>query len=215
MTARLLRVALTGGIATGKSHCLRAFAARGVPVIDADRLAREAVHKGSPGYLAVVDRFGAAILDPEGNLDRAALGRVVFQDAAARRDLEAIIHPEVYRRIVEWFSAEESRRAAPPGPRLAIADIPLLFETDQQARFDAVVVAACSAEEALKRLMARDGLTLEDAAMRLNAQLPIATKIGRADYVIDTSGSVADTDRQVDEVLRQLGARALREPLSR
>src|ERR1043165_8243389 len=115
----MLRVVLTGGIATGKSYCLQRFAVHGVPVIDADLLAREVVLPGTPGLSAIADRFGAAVVAADGTLDRPALGRVVFADAKARAELEAIIHPEVYRRIREWFVG------LPAGSRAAIADIPL------------------------------------------------------------------------------------------
>src|SRR4051794_27338455 len=117
-----VRVGLTGGIATGKSFALSRFAALGVPVIDADALAREVVSPGEPALDAVRARFGGAVITEQGTLDRAALARVVFRDRAARSDLEAIIHPVVYRRISEWFSA------LPLTTSLAIADIPLLFE---------------------------------------------------------------------------------------
>jgi len=190
----MLRVALTGGIATGKSYCLGRFAALGVPTIDADQLAREAVTPGSAGLRAIVERFGDAVLQPGGTLDRAALGRIVFADRVARADLEAIVHPEVYRRIGEWYVA------LPPGPRFAIADIPLLFETGHQHHFDSVVVCACSPAEQLRRLMTRDGLPQSDARARLEAQWPIDEKVARADHVIRTDGTFAETDLQVKRV---------------
>jgi dephospho-CoA kinase len=199
----LLRVALTGGIATGKSHCLRRIAAQGVPTIDSDVLAREAVRPGTPGLRAVVARFGNAIVDPGGELDRAALGRVVFADLKARRDLEAIVHPEVFRGIETWFARLQGE---PLPPRLAVADVPLLFETGYQDRFDRVIVAFCEPDEALRRLMKRDGLSQDEARQRVATQLPIDLKRARADYVIDTSGTTADTDRQVDEVIARLRA---------
>ena len=119
----MLRVALTGGIATGKSYCLRQFERLGAAVIDADVLAREAVAKDTPGLRAIVIRFGPAIVSPDGTLDRAALGRIVFADSRARGDLEAIVHPEVYQRIREWLANLGA------GIAIAIADIPLLFES--------------------------------------------------------------------------------------
>ena len=197
----MLRVALTGGIATGKSHCLAGFAARGVPTIDADRLARLAVAPGSPGLGAVVRRFGQEILRPDGTLDRAALGRIVFSDPGARADLEAIVHPDVYRRIRDWFAQ------LPLDTPLAIADIPLLFETGQEHEFDVVIVAACRPEEQLRRLMARDGLSAPDARARLAAQLPIEEKRARAHHVIDTEGEFPETDAQVERVHRRLIAK--------
>ena len=194
----MLRVALTGGIATGKSYCLARFASLGVPVIDADRLARDAVARGSRALDAVAARFGATILLPDGTLDRASLGRIVFNDRAARADLEAIVHPEVYRRISEWFAT------LPPGTRIAIADIPLLFETGQHHEFDRVIVTACAPAEQLRRLMTRDGLTEGEARARVDAQWPIEEKAARADHVIRTDGTIADTDAQVKTIYELL-----------
>ena len=202
----MLRVALTGGIATGKSYCLRHFAELGVPVVDADRLAREAVTPGSPGLAAVVERFGREILAPDGSLDRAALGRIVFEDSRARAALEAIVHPEVYRRIRDWFAN------LPAGPRLGIADIPLVFETGHNHDFDVVVVAACQPEEQVARVMARDGLSEHDARARLAAQWPIEEKVKRANYVIWTDGGFAETDRQVSATLDLLRNEVTRAP---
>src|SRR3954469_16717394 len=194
----MLRVALTGGIATGKSYCLARFASLGVPTIDADRLAREAVAPGSRALEQVTARFGSSILKTDGSLDRASLGRIVFSDRTARADLEAIVHPEVYRRIGDWFAT------LPPRTRLAIADIPLLFETGHTHDFDRVVVVACEPREQLRRLMARDGLTESDARARLDAQWPIEEKEARADFVIRTDAAVADTDAQVRTVYELL-----------
>lgn len=194
--ARCLRVALTGGIATGKSHCRERFAALGVPTIDADQLAREAVRPGSPGLAAVAARFGPGILTPSGDLDREGLARVVFADATARGDLEAIIHPKVYAAIEAWLAQHA-------GARVAIADIPLLFETGHELDFDRVIVASCPEAQQLARLAAR-GLSESEAQERLASQLPIADKVARADYVIDTSGTFEETDKQVRDVYTRL-----------
>ena len=194
----MLRVALTGGIATGKSYCLAQFASLGVPTIDADRLARDAVAPGSGVLAAVAARFGAAILQADGSLDRASLARIVFNDGAARADLEAIVHPDVYRRISEWLAA------LPPRTRVAIADIPLLFETGHTHDFDRVIVVACEPREQLRRLVSRDGLSERDARARLDAQWPIEEKEARADYVIKTGATIADTDAQVKTVYEVL-----------
>ena len=196
----MLRVALTGGIATGKSYCLARFAALGAATIDADRLARAAVVPGSRALDAIVTRFGQSLLLPDRTLDRSSLGRVVFNDRAARADLEAIVHPEVYRRIGEWLAT------LPPGTRIALADIPLLFETGHTHDFDRVVVVACDPREQLRRLMSRDGLSERDARARLDSQWPIEEKVARADYVISTDGTVADTDSQVRTVHEMLNA---------
>ena len=190
----MLQVALTGGIATGKSYCLSRFSTFGIPTLDADRLARLAVAPGSPGLAAVVERFGRAVLREDGMLDRAALAAVVFTDRTARADLEAIVHPDVYRRIREWFVK------LPHQTRVAIADIPLLFETGHQHDFDRVIVCACPPDDQFRRLVARDGLSEPDARARLAAQWPIEEKARRADYVIRTDGTFAETDAQVHAV---------------
>ncbi len=198
----MLRVALTGGIATGKSFCLSRLAALGAAVIDADILAREAVAPGSPGLVEVARRFGPGVLRADGSLDRAALGQLVFANRTARADLEAIVHPHVYRRINEWFAD------LPAGPRIAIADIPLLFETGHQHDFERVIVCACEHAEQLRRLLARDQLTPAEAQARLDAQWPIEEKVRRADYVIRTDGSFAETEGQVRAVYEALSSEA-------
>jgi dephospho-CoA kinase len=196
----MLRVALTGGIATGKSYCLAKFASLGVPVVDADQLAREVVAAGSPGLAAVVARFGETILLADGTLDRQALGRLIFSDDGARAQLEAIIHPDVYRRIQAWAAN------LPPGTRIAIADVPLLYETGHQHDFDRVIVCACAPRLQIQRVMARDGLTDAEAWARLDAQWPIEEKAARADYVIRTDTSFADSDLQVRTIYERLKA---------
>ncbi len=196
----MLNVALTGGIATGKSYCLARFASLGVPVIDADRLAREAVEPGTPSLDAIRARFGPGVLTPSGALDRQRLGAIVFGDERARRDLEAIVHPEVYRRIKAWSLAMSAERRHP----LAMADIPLLFETGHEGEFDRVVVVACAPARQIERLRSRSQLSEEEARRRLDAQWPIARKIERASYVVMTDGTFEDTDTQVDQVHRAL-----------
>jgi len=198
----MLRAALTGGIATGKSFCLSRFAALGAATIDADVLAREAVAFGSQGLDQVVRRFGRDLLLPGGHLDRAALGRIVFGDRVARADLEAIVHPLVYRRISDWFAD------LPYGTRVALADIPLLFETGHQHDFERVVVCACDAAEQFRRLLTRDRLTEAEARARLAAQWPIAEKVRRADYAIRTDGTFAETETQVRRIFQVLSAEA-------
>jgi dephospho-CoA kinase len=195
----MVRAALTGGIATGKSYCLAKFAELGAATIDADLLAREAVAPDTPGLARIVERFGPAVLLPDGRLNRATLGRIVFADRTARADLEAIVHPEVYRRISEWF-------ANLPSGTIAIADIPLLFETGHEHEFDCVIVVACDPSEQLRRLVIRDGLTREAAQARLDAQWPIEEKVARADYVIRTDGGFTETDREVRMIFERLKA---------
>jgi len=195
------RIALTGGIATGKSYVRAKFDELGVPTIDADVLARQAVEAGSEGLAAVVKRFGAGILDAGGALDRRRLAQIVFADAGARRDLEAIVHPFVRAQADAWFRQLDASRHP-----MAIADIPLLYETGGDNLYEAVIVTACEPDEQLRRIVARDHVTESEARQRLAAQMPIAEKVRRANYVIRTDGSHADTDRQVQEIHRKLTA---------
>jgi dephospho-CoA kinase len=201
MVGRVRRVALTGGIATGKSHVRARFEQRGVASIDADVLAREAVAPASPGLDAVFRRFGDGVRDASGALDRKRLGAIVFTDPQARRDLEKIIHPYVRDAMNTWFASLD------PASPFAIADIPLLFEGGREGDFDAVVVTACEPSTQLRRLMHRDGLAEEEARQRINAQWPLADKIARADFVIRTDGTIEDTNRRVDEVFDLLADR--------
>ncbi|MEE8130562.1 MAG: dephospho-CoA kinase [Vicinamibacterales bacterium] len=195
------RVALTGGIATGKSHVLGRFAALHVPTVDADRIARDVVRSGEPACEAIRARFGPDVFTSDGQLDRPRLASRVFADPAARTDLEAIVHPYVRRAIDLWF--QEIARAG--GAGFAVADIPLLFETNRAAEFDRVIVTACDQDTQLRRLMERDELSEEDARRRVAAQLPTAHKVARADFVVQTGGRVEETDRQVDSICRALG----------
>jgi dephospho-CoA kinase len=203
----MIRIALTGGIATGKSYCAARLALKGVPVIDADQLAREVVRPGTPGLAAITKRFGTGVLRADGALDRARLAATIFSDDAGRRDLERIVHPAVYEAIQGWL-----RRAEIAGAPLAVADIPLLYETGHDRDFDRVIVAACRPETQRARLMARNGLSDEEARQRIAAQMPIEEKVKRADHVIRTDGTFEDTDRQVDDVLDNLAASAPARP---
>lgn len=193
-----LRVALTGGIATGKSHVRARFEALGVPTSDADVIARAVVTPGTPGFDEVVRTFGREILDRSGAIDRRRLGAIVFSDAARRKALEAIVHPAVRRATDEWFAA------LPPATPFAISDIPLLYETGRERDFDRVIVAAAAPETQAGRVQERDRLTEADARRRLAAQLPIDEKVRRADYVIRTEGTFEETDRQIREVFTAL-----------
>ena len=193
------RIALTGGIATGKSHVRAQFAALGVPTIDADVLARQAVARGTPGLAAVTAQFGPHILDASGALDRPKLAALVFADPQARRELERIVHPLVRTAIDEWYAALD-----PAHVSFAIADIPLLYETGRQRDFETVIVVACEPATQLERLMSRDNLTRDEAERRIAAQLPIGEKVRRADYVVRTDGTFEETNRKVREVAATL-----------
>lgn len=195
------RVGLTGGIATGKSHVRAVFEALGVPTIDADVLAHQAVAPGSATFEAVKARFGPAVLDSAGGLDRRKLGSVVFADPQARKDLEAIIHPGVVEAIDRWFSTLDAR--AHP---FAIADVPLLYEASREGDYDVVIVTACELPTQIRRVMARDGISEAEAKQRIAAQLPIEEKVRRADHVIRTDGLIAATNAQVHDVYKRLSA---------
>jgi dephospho-CoA kinase len=195
----MLKVALTGGLATGKSRIRSRIASKGVPTIDADAIVHELFAAGSETSSDIVSRFGPGVAARGGAIDRRALGALVFADAEARRALEAIVHPRVYDRITRWMVAQ-----AACGVGWVLAEIPLLFETGRDGDFDRVIVAACSPDEQIRRVAERDGLSEAAARARLAAQWPIAEKAGRATDLIDTSGSLADTDVQVDAVCAAL-----------
>lgn len=199
----MLRVGLTGGIGTGKSYVRSRFEARGIPTIDADVVAREVVAPGTLALVRIRERFGADVLRADGTLDRPALAALVFADADARTTLEAIVHPAVRAVMDAWLAAEQAR-----GTEVAVADIPLLFETGRAEHFDVVVVTACEPEEQVRRVVRRDGASVEAARARLAAQWPIGEKVRRAHYVIRTDGTFAETDRLVDEVIAELRAQA-------
>lgn len=194
------RIALTGGIATGKSVVAQALRSAGLATVDADQLARDVVRPGTNGLAAVVARFGEGVLRPDGALDRPALARVVFADAVARRDLEQLLHPRVREGIAQFFAAL--------GPdQTGIAEIPLLYETGWVTTFDVVVVTACRPETQRARLMSRDGLSEAAAAQRLAAQWPIGDKARLADAVVMTEGSMAATLAQAARLAAWLTGR--------
>ena len=195
----MLRVALTGGIATGKSYVLDQFRRRGIPCLDADTLARGVTAPGTEAAAAIAARFGPDAMDAEGAINRKALGAIVFRDTAERRALEAIVHPAVYGAILAGLRAFELT----DDPPLAVVDIPLLYETGHEGEFARVIVTICSAERQIERLVQR-GLSREEARRRIEAQMPTEDKASRADFVIRTDGSFGDTDRQVEEILRKL-----------
>ncbi|MET0693296.1 MAG: dephospho-CoA kinase, partial [Propionibacteriaceae bacterium] len=188
----MVRVGLTGGIASGKTSVSDRLGRRGAVIIDADLLAREVVGPGTPGLAAVAERFGPTVLD-DGELDRPALGQIVFSDPDARRDLERIIHPAVRARAAE-LEAEAAADA------VVVQVIPLLVETGQQNSFDLVVVVDVEPETQLSRLQARNGLTLEEAQSRLAAQASRAQRLAAADVVVSNAGTLEDLDQEIDDL---------------
>jgi dephospho-CoA kinase len=192
-------VGLTGGIATGKTTFSAALRARGVPVVDADALARAAVAPGAPALVEIARAFGPGILGPDGGLDRKKMAGVVFSDPGARKRLEAITHPAVRRGM-----AEETARLAAAGHDLAFYDTPLLFEIGLDRTLDCVVVVWAPPEVQRARLAARDGLGPAEVDARLAAQLPIDEKAARADFVVENVATVAELGAKADRLLVDL-----------
>lgn len=199
----MLRVGLTGNVASGKSTVADAWRAAGALVIDADLLARAAVAPNSPGLAAIRRRFGEDVFDASGALDRAALRRTVFADPAARLDLEGIVHPEVAR-----LRADAERAARTDGAKLVVHEIPLLFETGLDREMDVVVLVHAPEDLRMERLVARRGLTESEARAIMDAQIPAETKLERADIVIRNESTLEELRRRADDVLASLQRRA-------
>ena len=192
-------VGLTGGIAAGKSLVAKRLKELGIPLIDADEVARLVVSPGSSGLAEIVDAFGTQFVTADGALDRGALGALVFSDDQARRQLEAITHPRIQTYIQDWATEQKAR-----GASLAIVDAALMFETGSASNYDAVIVVHAPDDIRRDRLMERDQLSAQQAQSRIDSQLDQKEKIRRATYVIDNGGSVFETNRQVDAVIRRL-----------
>jgi dephospho-CoA kinase len=199
----MLSVGLTGNVASGKSTVAQLFQSWGATLIDADRLVREAQAPGGWVLRAIVERFGEHMLKRDGTLDRAALRRVVMEDADARADLNRIMHPEVNRRRAELLAEARAR-----GDRIVVSDIPLLFEATDPAEFDVVVLVDAPEEMRLTRLQAERGLTSIEAERMIRAQLPSSEKRARSGFIIDNVGDRAGLERKAAEVWQALLARA-------
>lgn len=196
-------IGLTGGIGSGKSTVTALLRSRGVPVLDADEVVRDLERPGAEGLRRLVEAFGPGILQPSGELDRSALGRLVFADREARRRVEAILHPLVRARM-----AAEQAEASARGARVVVHDIPLLFEARDPAGFDATVLVYAPPEVQRRRLIEQRGMTPEDVEARIRAQLPMEEKRRLATYVIDNSGSLEDLEAEVDRVWAEIARHA-------
>jgi dephospho-CoA kinase len=199
----MVRVGLTGGIASGKSLVAAELAARGAIIIDADVLAREVVEPGTPGLAAIIERFGPQLLT-DGRLDRAHLAEIVFADPAARRDLERIVHPAVRARAAELELAAGSAA-------VVVHVIPLLVETGQQGDFDLVVTIDVDHETQIQRMMARNGFSRTEAEARIAAQAAREDRKAAADMVLDNSANVAQLKDQIDALWAVLTSTATRQ----
>ena len=193
----MMRVGLTGGVASGKSTVSAILDELGAVIVDADVLAREVVAPGTDGLREVVEVFGSDVLTADGELDRPAMGAIVFADAEKRRALEAIIHPRVRVR------AAEIEAAADPDD-VVVHDIPLLAETGQATGFDAVIVVDVPQETQVERMVELRGMSREDAEARVAAQASRDDRLAIATHVIDNTGSLEDLRRRVNEVYREL-----------
>ena len=203
----LLHVGLTGGIASGKTTVARMLAGHGAFVLDADGVVHDLLRPGTPVFEAVVARFGGELMDGAGRLDRARLGRVVFRDGEARRALEAIVHPallsEVERRFAEYAVSGRSP--------IAVLDAALVVETGLWRRFHRLIVVRCSAAVQRRRLLVRDRLSPAEVEARIAAQAPLSDKLALADYVVDTGGTLRETEQRVAGVWAALSVDVDRE----
>lgn len=197
---RILKVGLTGGIACGRSTVTRMFEERGCYCIDADRIAHRLIQPPSSTWKGVAECFGEEILNPDQTINRARLGAIVFSNREKRERLNSIVHPQVIEeenRLIEEYLRSE-------GKGIVIVDAALIIETGSHRRFDKIVVVYTDEQTQLERLTNRDGLSPEEAKIRIEAQLPLKKKLLYADYKISTSGSLQDTERQVEEVFQTL-----------
>ncbi len=202
----MLRVGLTGGIASGKTTVARMLHGLGIPVLEADPLAHFLIEPGEPAYEEVVREFGREVLRPDGFVDRSKLGEIVFASRAKLERLNRIVHPGVLEAIERWFT--ELARSG--GVRVAVVEAALLIESGYCSHLDRLVVAWCRPEQQLERLMVR-GLTRQQAEQRIAAQMPVEEKRRLADDVIDCSGSLEDTRRQVRALVARLAGEVAEE----
>ena len=202
----MMRVGLTGSVASGKSTVAQLWSEAGIPVIRADDLARDVVAPGSDGLGKVLQEFGSDLLDADGSLNRAALRERAFRDPVRRQALEGILHPLIRERRDQWLEVQEKA-----GVPLVVAEIPLLFEAGLQKDFDLVVLVSAEREERLRRLVQIRNWTEEESARIMEAQMPDEEKMSRADFVLDNDGSLQDLEVRAMALLDLLRARARRD----
>lgn len=194
-------IGLTGGIASGKSTIAQLLARRGALLVDADQAAREVVQPGEPALEAIASAFGQAVINADGTLNRSALGAIVFRDKASLTKLEAITHPAIRRRMQSQIHTYSEQYP----DSLIVADVPLLYETNQEHLYEGIMVVYVPESVQLARLMARNSLGEAEAKRRISLQMDIEEKRRRADWVIDNSGAMADTERQIDAFWKSQG----------
>jgi dephospho-CoA kinase len=196
----MLRLGLTGSIASGKTTVARMFVELGCHLIDADAIVHSLFQPGDPVHRAVIQAFGKQIVSADGSIDRRVLGEIVFRDAALRERLNSLVHPAVIQRQKLWLDQLEARDPNAIG----IVEAALMIEVGTYKNYDKVVVVVCSPEIQRRRLRERSGLSERQIEARIAAQMPMEEKIKFADYVIDNSGSIEDTRHQVEKVCLQL-----------
>lgn len=200
IAGNLRLIGLTGGIASGKSTVSRCLEEAGIPVIDADVIARDVVRPGQKAYTEIVNRFGRWVLGEDGEIDRVRLGALVFEDEKARKDLEAITHPEIVREIARRVRDIRQEK----DPSLVVIDAALLFESGLSQSMDRNILVTASPDIQMRRVMERDGLSEVETRRRIASQMPSEEKLKLAHFVIDNSGTREETARQVHEVLERM-----------
>lgn len=191
-------VGLTGGIASGKSTIAQLLKQRGFSIVDADIAARKVVEPGEKAYTEIVEEFGSDILLEDGSLDRGKLGSIVFENEEKRKKLNAIVHPAVRKKMKEWQEEELQT-----GKKTIILDIPLLFESKLTHLVERIIVVYVNEETQLKRLMERNGFTVEEAKSRISSQMPLREKLDLSDAVIDNNGTIEETEIQLDDLIEK------------
>jgi dephospho-CoA kinase len=194
-------IGITGGIGTGKSTVAEILRELGLPIVDADQVAREVVEPGSPGLQSVVDAFGVEVLNQDKSLDRQAMAKIVFQNSQKLEILERILHPLIQTRVAIYKEKFRSN-----GASFAFYDIPLLFEKNLRKQFDLVIVVNAPREQILERLQKRNRWSPQEIEDRIRAQIPLDQKVAAADYIIQNDGDLAHLRDQVTKVIKQIQA---------
>jgi dephospho-CoA kinase len=196
----MLRIGLTGGIASGKSSVCDILRGKGCQIIDADQVAHELIRRGHSCYGPVIEKFGSGILDSYGEIDRKKLGAIVFEDKTQLEILNSVLHPEVIRTILMNLSELERRNSNPR----RIVEASMMIESGFHKSFQRLILVTSAPEQQIERLMSRNGLSLEQARKRIAVQMPLGEKIPFADYIIDNSGTLKKAEEQVNQLFQNL-----------
>ncbi len=200
----MLRVGLTGGIASGKSSLAALLSERGIPVIDSDAIARDLVAPGSEALSEIARALGSEVVVPDGSLDRKRVGQIVFADDAKRNTLEKILHPRIMAEQDRWLNRIEKAGDSP----VAVVEAALMIESGGAKRFDLIVVVDCGEDQQIKRFMERTGMDEAAARARIEAQMPLSEKVKLADRVVDNHGNLPDLAAEAESLVQWLMERA-------